>query len=92
MQGLSAFLEANYESCKSSLAYRSLLAFHNLGNQHHGYFAQGTRRIQILICRHRHVYQVDGSYASSKHHTRSNSQVPIEYYIQVRHNQLGPHI
>jgi hypothetical protein len=41
---------------------------------HHGHLAQGTRRIQIHICRHRHVYQVDGGYASSKHHVRRSGK------------------
>jgi hypothetical protein len=34
---------------------------------------------------------VDGSYASSKYHTRSNSQIPAEYHIQVQRTQVGPH-
>jgi hypothetical protein len=49
------FSEVNYEVYKSSSTYRSLLAFHNLGNQYCGCFTQGTSWIQIFIRRHRYV-------------------------------------
>jgi hypothetical protein len=52
MQGLPILSKANNEACKSSLTYRSLIAFHNLGNQHHGGSAQGIERLQILIRRY----------------------------------------
>jgi hypothetical protein len=55
----------------------------NMGNQYHGYFVQGTRKVQILIHRNRHIHQVDESYASGKHNIRSNSQVPTEHHIQI---------
>jgi hypothetical protein len=51
----SFFSEVNYEVYKSSSTYRSLLAFHNLGNQYCGCFTQGTSWIQIFIRRHRYV-------------------------------------
>jgi hypothetical protein len=88
--GLPVLPEVNYEACKSSLVYRSLLAFRNLGNQHRGRSTQGTGRFQNFIYHHWHVYQVDGSYASGKYHPRCSSQVPVEYYIQVWHTQVGP--
>jgi hypothetical protein len=47
------------------------------------HFAQGTRRIRVLIRYSRHLHQVDGGNASSKYHTRSSSQVLAEYHIQV---------
>jgi hypothetical protein len=46
--------------------------FCNLGNRHRGHLAHGTRRIQILICQHRYLHQVDGGNASNKYHTRSS--------------------
>jgi hypothetical protein len=55
-----------------------------MGNRHRGYSAQGTRRIQILICHNRHIDQVDGSYASGEHNARSNGQVVAEHHIQIR--------
>jgi hypothetical protein len=33
---------------------------------------------------------VDGSHASSKHHTGCSSQIPVEYNIQIRCTQVGP--
>jgi hypothetical protein len=68
-----------------------LLALRNLGNRHHGRPIQGTRMIQIHVQHNRHVHQVDGSYTSCKHHTRSSSQVHAKYHIQVQRTQVGPH-
>jgi hypothetical protein len=47
-------------------------------------FCQGVRRIQILVHRNRPIHQMNGSYASGEHNTRSNSQVPAEHHIQIR--------
>jgi hypothetical protein len=91
MQGLSVLPKANHEACKSSMAYRSLLAFRNLENRHHGRSVQATGWLQILIHLYWHIHQVDRSYASSEHHARCNSQVLAEYHIQVQCTHVGPH-
>jgi hypothetical protein len=68
MQGLPVFLEAGYKACQASLAYQSLLAVRNLGNQYCGSLAQG-------------VHKLDGSYASSEHHTGCSNQIPVENHL-----------
>jgi hypothetical protein len=55
-----------------------------MGNRHHGYFAQGTRMINIIIRHNQHVHQVDESYDSGEHNARSSGQVPAEHHIQIR--------
>jgi hypothetical protein len=89
MQELPVLSEANNEACKSSLTYWFFMAFCNLGNQHRGHRAQGTKRVQILIRHDRHIHQVNESYAGGEYYARSSGQVPTEYHIQVRRTQEG---
>jgi hypothetical protein len=75
VQRLPVLPEVDIKAFKSSSAYWSLLALWNMKNRHHGHLAQGTKRIDILIRRHRYLHQVDGGNASSEYHIGSSSQV-----------------